>query len=1130
MTNVDFSGVQGNESALSTASGAFKGWTADRVYAAMYEVKVGASKNGGSLVSPVLAGQGKVTLRFTARTYKTDETTIWAGVSPDGGTTWAEAAVTPGTETQEFEVTMPGGAGSRARWRAAAGQRFYLSAIQIETKAAADPDLRMRDEAGFPVTPVGGASTQRVVVANGGARSNLTIRSWSAAGGDTEMFEVGSPGALPLRLGPGESAEVEAVYRPTATGWHEVRWVMVSDDPEEARHEIAFWGRTPGGALGVSNIQWTASVGGASPFAGREVTVRGIVTYVEPDGFGISDAGGGPWSGVYAAETAVVPRLGEEVVFDATVEESGGETRLTGVEGLSVLGRGKDVEPTEVGASELGAERWEGVRVRVKGATVRNGNVGGKGTHWQARDGTGRDFYVVSKVPLRHCWKTGEVFEAVCGMVTGINGTNGVSPRDDRDLEGREVWDYVLRGTVVAEEGVLRDGWVWVRDDRIEYVGSEAPAGAGRLVDLRDRGAIIFPGLVDAHNHAAYNSFPTLMFDAYPFGHRDQWGEESAEYSDWKKVRTGLRTAIGDSQKDLTAKYGECLELMAGCVMIQGESNGDVEHSHPAVLLRNVEHFPYRTDHDIFPWDSTASERSVWKRRLDGGGLDALMIHLCEGTDSVARAQFDLWESWGMLTNGVTIIHGSALGPEEFGKMAAAGVKLVWSPMSNMRLYAGTADVRAAKEAGVVIGLSPDWTPSGCYNILEELGCAWTLNCTVLSNLFTDKELCDMVTANTAACSGIGDTHGAIAAGRNAGLAVIEGDPDDPYLSLIAARPKQVILTVVDGTPRYGDADVMEELGAGDGSDEVLLRGRRKRFNIAVEHPYLEHGGMRFVEMLEELRGGHEGLATTGELDREELQLLSPELLQGDGDDVEPFRSDSPLASAPSASVEWDTGDRLTLRFRHQDFWDNATFTEDLRHTIDIVPAAHPQYSIQTIAEGLENRKENESVTFSVACLDMHTNYLFRFTTEDGAGNRRVATTTNGFRLAIHQGGDTDGDGIPNEWEIDRFGGFDAADARGDEDGDGWTNLQEYTADTNPRDGASGFGEVAPVGAGKVRLSGWTSPNRRYELWRTESLTEPDWQVVGEGRPGTGEADGLVFEVPEGSGFYRAGVKVGEQR
>ena len=59
----------------------------------------------------------------------------------------------------------------------------------------------------------------------------------------------------------------------------------------------------------------------------------------------------------------------------------------------------------------------------------------------------------------------------------------------------------------------------------------------------------------------------------------------------------------------------------------------------------------------------------------------------------------------GLLVPGVSIIHGVALSPANFAEMAKAHVGLVWSPRSNFELYGSTADVAAAKAAGVRLAI-----------------------------------------------------------------------------------------------------------------------------------------------------------------------------------------------------------------------------------------------------------------------------------------------------------------------------------------------------------------------------------------------------------------------------------------
>ncbi len=991
--------------------------------------------------------------------------------------------------------------------------------------ASEDPNLVAPATLLFGTLSPGAAATQTLALANSGATLTLNLTSLSPVSGDTAKF---SAAALPASLAPGISTNIRVVYTPgTVTGAsHSAVFRLISNDPSTPTQAITFSGQTVGASLTISNVQY--SLTGASPYAGSRVTVSGVATYADPFGYALADPAGGPWSGIYVADIYHRPELGDHVALEGLVQETASMTTLSAISNYTTLATGLSVPPTTIRGNQLATEAYEGVYVRITNATVNNVNVNGQRVYWQATDGT--SFLVGSRVPLRYVWTNNARLAAIQGIVYVNNATVCVSPRNDWDIVGRPMFEYALRGLVITPAGPRTNWTVHVRDDLIVAVTNVSIPGIPNI----DTGGIIYPGLLDVHNHPAYNSFPTLMFNNFPFGHRDQWGQDDAEYDDWKGRRNSLRTAVSDSSQDLITKYGECLELMAGCIAIQGQSNSDPEHSHPAVILYNIEQFPSRTWQDIFPWTSTAGERATLLAKIAGGAVNASMIHLCEGVDATARAQFARWRDWGMLNETTAIIHGAALEPIDFAQMAAAGAKLIWSPMSNMKLYAGTANVKAAKDAGVVIGLSPDWTPSGCYNILEELGYAWELNTTVFSNAFTPRELTEMVTLNNAKCAGLDHRYGKIAVGYNAGLAVIEGDPADPYMALIRARPPSVLLTIVDGTPRYGDPALMTALGVS--GENVTVKGRAKKINIAVNHPFLDYSHMTFAQIRSALQTGHATLTPTGELDRDELQFLDLHLLQCcHVDDVPPFRADSPLSGAPSATVTYDQGSALSLAFRYQDFWDNNTYITNLAHTISIAPARYPQFLLQTIASNRPNTPAHQNVPFTVGFRDMHTNYVFVFETRDAQGNTRTTVTTNSFRLAYHTGGDTDRDGIPNEWEIAHFGSFTGAVATANPDGDWMNNLQEYIADTLPTNAASHLvnwivsADAPQAGVLELPSPVPTSPNRRYDVWWSTNLVGPvAWQRIGLNVPGAANGSAVTLRVTNThpSAIYRTGVKL----
>jgi hypothetical protein len=85
---------------------------------------------------------------------------------------------------------------------------------------------------------------------------------------------------------------------------------------------------------------------------------------------------------------------------------------------------------------------------------------------------------------------------------------------------------------------------------------------------------------------------------------------------------------------------------------------------------------------------------------------------------------------------------------------------------------------------------------------------------------------------------------------------------------------------------------------------------------------------------------------------------------------------------------------------------------------------------------------------------------------------------------------DTDGDGLPNDWETLHFGNATIANPNLDSDGDGFTNRQEYLAGTNPNDIDSVlFMEIESLTGGGIQVRWQGAPNRIYTLLRSTQIS-----------------------------------------
>ena len=137
----------------------------------------------------------------------------------------------------------------------------------------------------------------------------------------------------------------------------------------------------------------------------------------------------------------------------------------------------------------------------------------------------------------------------------------------------------------------------------------------------------------------------------------------------------------------------------------------------------------------------------------------------------------------------------------------------------------------------------------------------------------------------------------------------------------------------------------------------------------------------------------------------------------------------------------------------------------------------------------------------------------------------------SGGRLNLVGIMDPGGNGIPDWWETDHFGGI-GIDPAADPDGDGFTNLQEYLIGTDPNNSASQLAvskiEIVQNGASKdCSLSFPTATGVTYRVERNDSLAAGTWvqlggDVSGTGNPATATDAGAATLHPRR--FYRVRI------
>jgi 5-methylthioadenosine/S-adenosylhomocysteine deaminase len=393
---------------------------------------------------------------------------------------------------------------------------------------------------------------------------------------------------------------------------------------------------------------------------------------------------------------------------------------------------------------------------------------------------------------------------------------------------------YSLCGRVVTmDEGatVLDDGVVFVAGGRIVDVRDAAAGTPDGFADapVVRTGGTIYPGLIELHNHLSYNVIPLWTVPA-TFANRDQW----AGRDDYRVAVTGPMSVLGRTAGYVEAivRYVEAKCLLGGTTTSQGitlSSNAGIRRHYRGVV-RNVEQsgdddLPNAATHiaDVAPG---AAESFLGQLE----STNCLLLHLSEGIGPTARRHFEALRieprRWA-ITSALAGIHCAGLNSANFQRLARDGGTMVWSPLSNMLLYGKTANVTAARRAGVLIALGSDWSPSGSKNLFGELKVAAVVNRSLPEDVrFTPLELVRTATTNPAQILKWGDAIGSLETGKRADFLVLEDTAGDPYERLLSARETAITMVVINGVPRYGAPALLGRFGA---ETERLMVGGSER-------------------------------------------------------------------------------------------------------------------------------------------------------------------------------------------------------------------------------------------------------------------------------------------------------------
>ncbi|HEY4064849.1 MAG TPA: amidohydrolase family protein [Puia sp.] len=353
--------------------------------------------------------------------------------------------------------------------------------------------------------------------------------------------------------------------------------------------------------------------------------------------------------------------------------------------------------------------------------------------------------------------------------------------------------------------------------------GLSAPPYPG--IDLSLPGAIVFPGLINSHDHLDFNLFPLLgnrIYNNYTAWGRDIHANNAAGIAAVLRIPPDLRT-----------RWGLYKNLLNGFTTV-------VNHGERLVIGQEL----ITVHQDVHNLHSVGFEKN-WKWKLNRPRRSQLLVvlHVGEGTDAAAGQEIDRLIRWNLFKKPLIGIHGVAMNERQAAHFKA----LVWCPDSNYFLLGKTAPVDKLKSK-VPLLFGTDSTLTSGWNSWDQIRLAGR------EGMVAEGELLAMLTTTAARIWGF-DDRGKIAVGQRADLVIADASslpgsstssslpgsststslPGSSMPSssvLYALNPEDLLLVIHKGHIRLFDAALLPQLTAGGldprGFYKTTIYGREK--------------------------------------------------------------------------------------------------------------------------------------------------------------------------------------------------------------------------------------------------------------------------------------------------------------
>ena len=375
----------------------------------------------------------------------------------------------------------------------------------------------------------------------------------------------------------------------------------------------------------------------------------------------------------------------------------------------------------------------------------------------------------------------------------------------------------VLHGARVALEP-LRSSHVSIEiaSGRITGIQNEALLAAKRstasYIDLS--GFLVMPGLINAHDHLEFSLFPRMANP--PYLNYIEWGTD---------IHNTFPTLIAKHRavpKELRLWWGGIRNLLSGVTT--------VSHHNPLWAELQREDFPVRVIQNYGWGHSLALGGDLCAARAVTPEEYPFIIHACEGTDKIARAELSGLDRLGLLNSYTVLVHGLAIDAAGVALIEQKRASLIVCPSSNSFLFEQVPDMSVLGNiTNLALGNDSPLTAQG--DLLDEVRFA------IGACRISDHTAYRMVTEAPASILRLRDAQGSLSINGVADFFAVRDTGQEAVERLPSLSMHDVELVMIAGKVQLASEAIVDRISPSDrqGLEPLVIDGTVRWLRAPIE-------------------------------------------------------------------------------------------------------------------------------------------------------------------------------------------------------------------------------------------------------------------------------------------------------